>query len=241
MTQTKPTVHLTPQQIVQYHREGFLILESITTPEDVELIREMLDGLFDRYEQLPKDLTVDLGEEIGHKGKLRSPQINNPIQLEPRLAETLYYRNAMHVAEQLLGEGVRNSWNHAILKPPHNGRATPWHQDLAYPARSSNDPNILRFGCNFWMPLQKATVESGCMQFIPYSHLSNLRPHFPAGHNPNNYTLETDEVDPRLAVAGPIPAGGCTIHSPKTLHYTAPNDTDVPRRTFILNIAHPLK
>jgi ectoine hydroxylase-related dioxygenase (phytanoyl-CoA dioxygenase family) len=78
------------------------------------------------------------------------------------------------------------------------------------------------------------------MQFIPYSHLGNLRPHHPMGNDPLVHTLETDDVDPSKAVPCPIPAGGCTIHQPKTMHYTAPNDTDVPRRAWILFFGYPI-
>lgn len=44
----------------------------------------------------------------------------------------------------------------------------------------------------------------------------------------------TDDVDPKGAVACPLPAGGMTIHQPKTLHYTGPNRTNTPRRAYIL-------
>jgi ectoine hydroxylase-related dioxygenase (phytanoyl-CoA dioxygenase family) len=234
------TTTLTPQQIVQFHREGFLALQAITTPEDVAHIRELLDGLFARFDELPKDLALDLGDVKTHGGKQRTPQINMASQFEPRLKETLYFRNAQAVAEQLLGQGASSSWDHAILKPPHNGRETPWHQDLSYPSHSSGNWELLRMGCNFWMPLQDATVESGCMQFIPHSHLGNLQPHHPVGHDPRVHTLMTDKADASKAVPCPIPAGGCTIHLPKTMHYTAPNDTDIPRRTYILFFGVPL-
>ena len=85
------------------------------------------------------------------------------------------------------------------------------------------------------MPLQDATVESGCMQFVPFSNLGNLLPHHPAGNDPDVHALQTDEVDPAKAVACPIPAGGCTMHQPKTLHYTGPNNTGNWRRAWILN------
>lgn len=225
---------LSAAQVARFHREGFLALDAITTPEDVARIRELLDALFDRFDELPKDLALDLGDVKTHSGKQKTPQINMASRFEPRLRDTLYFRNAESVARQLLGGCVMPSWDHAILKPPHNGSATPWHQDLSYPAHSSGNWDIVRLGCNFWMPLQDASVESGCMQFIPHSHLGNLRPHHPVGHDPRVHTLETDGVDASKAVACPIPAGGCTIHMPKTLHYTAPNDTDEPRRTYIL-------
>ena len=34
------------------------------------------------------------------------------------------------------------------------------------------------------------------------------------------------------AAACPLSAGGATFHHPRTLHYTAPNTTDVPRLAY---------
>lgn len=229
---------LTREQISDFYRRGFLTLERVAPPEDLDRIRELLQGLFDRFDELPGDLAIDLGDKARHGGKQSSPQINKTIDLEPRLAETQYFQNAQAIAKQLLGEKVFLTWDHAIYKPPHNGKSTPWHQDLAYPGQKT--PDIIRFGINMWMPLQDASVESGCMQFIPYSNLGNLLPHHAVGNDPAVHTLETDCVDPAQAVPCPIPAGGVTIHQPKTLHYTGPNETDEWRRVWILNWGCPL-
>jgi ectoine hydroxylase-related dioxygenase (phytanoyl-CoA dioxygenase family) len=205
----------------------------VATQEDVVLIRELLQGLFERFDELPKDVALDLGDKKTHEGQQRIPQINQVLELEPRLRETQYFQSASAIAHQLLGDKFRLSWDHAIFKPPHNGKETPWHHDLAYPAQ--RNPKITNFGVNMWMPLQDVTVESGCMQFIPYSNLGNLLPHHPVGYDPEVHTLETDEYDASHAVACAIPAGGVTMHQPKTLHYTGPNNTDNWRRAWILN------
>ena len=36
------------------------------------------------------------------------------------------------------------------------------------------------------------------------------------------------------AIACPIPAGGCTIHHNRTMHYAGANRSDIPRRALIL-------
>jgi ectoine hydroxylase-related dioxygenase (phytanoyl-CoA dioxygenase family) len=118
-----------------------------------------------------------------------------------------------------------------------NGKETPWHQDIAYPVTSGKlDPaRTIRVGCNFWMPLQDVTLESGCMQFVPSSNHAGVLPHRTVGGDPKVHTLEVDgPLDTSTAVACPIPAGGCTIHGPRTLHYTGPNNTANWRRAWIL-------
>ncbi len=72
------------------------------------------------------------------------------------------------------------------------------------------------------------------MWFVPRSHLGDLRPHHPAGHDARMHTLETDGVDTRQGVACPLAAGDATLHGNKTLHYTGPNVSAVPRLAYIL-------
>jgi ectoine hydroxylase-related dioxygenase (phytanoyl-CoA dioxygenase family) len=94
------------------------------------------------------------------------------------------------------------------------------------------------------MPLQQATVENGCMQFIPGSHKLEVLPHHSIGHDPRVHGLEVDdvpEVDEERAVACPLPPGGATFHASRTLHYAGANKSDQPRRAYILGFGAPAK
>jgi ectoine hydroxylase-related dioxygenase (phytanoyl-CoA dioxygenase family) len=116
-----------------------------------------------------------------------------------------------------------------ILKPARFGRETPWHQDEAYWS-----PEMLPRNLSIWLPLDPATLESGCMQFIPGSHLGIVHRHRHIDNDPTVHGLVTDQVDSSQAVACPVPIGGVTFHHPRTLHYSGPNTTDRPRRAYIL-------
>ena len=82
------------------------------------------------------------------------------------------------------------------------------------------------------------------MHFAPILHTQPLIAHVVAGGDPDDpgRLLAIDEPERRLdlslAVAAPLPAGGCTIHSYGTPHYTPPNrSSDRPRRAYIFNLA----
>jgi ectoine hydroxylase-related dioxygenase (phytanoyl-CoA dioxygenase family) len=230
-TAADPTMKLTEEQIAQYHRDGYMTLDQVTPPEDVAQIKTILDDLFAHHSELPKEAAYELGSEKG--GPAVIPQVIAPEKLKPELLETQYYQNAYAIAKQLLGPECHFLGGHAIYKPPHNQKETPWHQDQAY-----WNPGITAFTVNFWMPLMDAPVEAGCMWFIPRTHLGDLRAHHKAGNNPNMHTLETDDVDPDKAVACPLKAGGATLHALKTLHYTGPNNSDNPRPAYILTFGY---
>ena len=154
----------------------------------------------------------------------------------PELRETIYFRNARRLAATLLGaeEAVVSGGGHMILKPAGYGRETPWHQDEAY-----WDPKVVPQSLSDRLPLDPATVESGCMQFIPGSHKGEVRWHRHIDNDPTVHGLVTDEVDASQAVACPIPAGGATFHTCRTMHYAGPNRGDRPRRAYILVLGTP--
>jgi ectoine hydroxylase-related dioxygenase (phytanoyl-CoA dioxygenase family) len=224
-----PTVVLSQDQIDFYHREGYLALEAITTPEEVEWLRGIYDRLFESRAGRERGDQFDLGGTDEEGSEARLPQILNPSMYAPELKEGLFRTNAFAVARQLLGEGTEPMGEHAIFKPARTGAETPWHQDEAY-----WDPTLDYTSMSIWIPLQPATLENGCMQFIPGSHQQQVQTHHTINHDPRIHGLEVDAIDTSGAVACPIPAGGATIHHNRILHYAGPNNSDIPRRALIL-------
>lgn len=228
---TEFTVELTDAQVAFFRENGFLSIDRITTDEEVEWLRGIYDRLFGERMGEEKGEYFDLGGPRAHQGREVLPQVLGPERKFPELNDTLYRRNALRCAAQLLGAepSAVTGGGHMILKPAGYGRETPWHQDEAY-----WDPNSRYQSLSIWLPLDPATVESGCMQFIPGSHRGAVRQHRHIDNDPTVHGLVTDDVDPARAVACPIPAGGATFHHCRTLHYAGPNTTDQPRRAYIL-------
>ena len=146
----------------------------------------------------------------------------------PSSLTTAYRRNGRRYAAAPMGvaEADLTSWSHMIDKPPGTGRPTYWHQDEAY-----WEPSVEHRAVGAWMPLTECSVDMGCMQFLPGSHRGEILPHHSRRPDirPDLYEVIA-EIDDAAAVACPLPAGGATFHHSRTLHYTAPNVTDRPRR-----------
>ncbi len=229
-----PLVSLSPAQIASFAREGYLRMESITTPEEVESIRAVYDRLF--AERRGRDVgdQFDLGGTDEDDRPAALPQILHPSTYAPELADTVLRAGAEAIARALLGPEAVFIEDHAILKPARHGAETPWHQDEAY-----WDPAFDYSSLSVWVPLQEATIENGCMAFVPQSHRNEVLPHHPIGHDPRVHGLEVDAADVRAAVYCPIPAGGATVHHCRTLHYAGPNRTGVPRRAYIVTLGVP--
>ena len=231
-----PTLSIDDDQVAFFCERGYLVIESITTPDEVGSLREIYDRLFDERAGRDEGNQYDLAGTDEEDAPAKLPQIVNPVNYAPELADTLFRINSAEVGRRLLGEEAEYQGEHAIMKPPEIGEAAPWHQDEAYWKGELEYDSL-----SVWMALQDTTVESGCMQFIPGSHLGDVLPHHTIGHDPRIHGLEVDEVDDSGAVACPIPAGGATIHHCRTLHYTGPNRTDTTRRAYIHTLATPYK
>jgi ectoine hydroxylase-related dioxygenase (phytanoyl-CoA dioxygenase family) len=232
----QPSLKLTQDQIDRYQEQGFLAIDAITTPEEVERVSAIIDRLFEERAGRETGDQFDLGgtDDEGRPADL--PQILNPSRYAPELAETRMRANAVSVVRQILGPEANVLFEHAILKPGARGAPTPWHQDEAY-GQEDKEIDLI----SVWVPLQDTSVEMGCMQFIPGTHEWEVQPHHPINHDPRIHGLEIDTVDASQAVACPLPAGGATLHGSRTLHYAGPNTTGRDRRSYIMMIAKPVR
>lgn len=230
---TQPTVTLTQEQIEFFHREGYLSIPSLTSQEEVAKLREIYDRLFRERAGRETGNQFDLAgtDEEGKEASL--PQILGPAQYAPELNQSLLLVNALHCIRQLLGPEANCGFAHAIFKPAKFGAATPWHQDAAYWGTTHIPRSI-----SIWVPLQEATLENGCMQFVPRSHLAqDIYTHQSINNDPRIHGLEfapSEMHRVRGAVACPLPPGGATFHGGFMFHYTGANRSDVPRRAMIL-------
>lgn len=227
-------MQLTEQQIADFREQGFLRLERLVASEEVSWIREIYDRLFTERAGWNRGDQFDLAGTDRPEDRPRLPQLMNPATYAPELEKAAFRQAAHGLACQLLGEGAGRGDEHAILKPAGDGAETPWHQDEAY-----WDPAYEYEALSVWVPLQEATMDNGCMWFIPGSHRDGVLPHHSIGNDVRVHGLETSEADRNLAVPCPVPAGGCTIHHCRTLHYAGPNRTGKPRRAYILTFRRP--
>jgi len=218
---------LTDGAIARFHQQGFMVVTELTSREDLETVSQLLAGLYRRFAELMDARRAhDLGSEQHDARPIL--EINQTVDLEPRLAETLTFRRCAAVAERLLGRAVEHRFDHAIYKPPFNGAATSWHQDEAY----ALERKIL--SAHFWVPLQDVTRDMGCMEFIPSSHRGALGRHHRRDRLRDTHALELVGLDTSTAVPCPIRAGDATVHFPRTVHYTGPNRTGTPRMAWAL-------
>lgn len=203
------------------------MVEGLLRPDELDWYREVYDRMLSgEIDAGPR--RGDLGGGTGPaEGRVESiTQIMWPSDLVEGLGESSAYRRALEVSREILGEDMSFDFDMLINKAPGTATPTPWHQDCAY---WLDLPDRRAASC--WIALDEATVDNGCMWFVPGSHRGELKPHRPAGPGA---ALECNAPSSG-AVAVPLAPGSCTFHAGATLHYSRGNTTGGHRRALIVN------
>lgn len=230
LPETDLTVQPTTDDVEFFADNGFLVVERITTDEELDWLAEVYEYIFSPGNSDGAAAPVARDTETdGEQGESLLRQAFMPEFHFPELLRTVFNRNARTYAAALLQVdiGKLSSWGHMILKAP-GGRAAPWHQDEAY-----WETELEYHALGAWLPLHEVTKEMGCMQFVRGSHKHGVYDHHPKNDDVKMHMLVADvDIDPDDIVPCPLPRGGVTFHHQRTLHFTAPNRTDRPRLAF---------
>jgi len=231
---------VTREQIEAFRSQGFVRVAELIDGRTLEVLREAYDLLIERG-------ASDAGTRDSHLGGL-TRQIVRPELSHPVFASNLALDAGREIARQLRGwQDPAFFYSQLLFKPAGHPHATPWHQDDAYggtPFAAAGSP-LSHATLQFWLAIDAADVDNGCMHFHPPVSGEQLLAHRVAAGNPADDARllgledETAIVDPDAVVPCPLAAGGCTIHDSGTLHFTPPNRSDRPRRAYIFNFADP--
>ena len=199
---------LSETEVDRYHEDGYVIPEYRLPEETLQDIRADYDRLLARHPEF-RDYC--------------------PMLLRYDLSFLNYARdsNILDMVAQVIGPDII-LWNSSFFaKPAVNGKKTPWHQDGEYwPLRPLAT-------CTVWLAIDEATVENGCLKFMPGSHKrKELRPH--RTNKDPNFTLHQEllesEYDDDKAVPLELEAGQMSLHDVYLLHGSEANDSGKPRR-----------
>lgn len=85
---------------------------------------------------------------------------------------------------------------------------------------------------SIWIALDDATLENGCLYFIPGSHLKTELVNYGIGKNMDGIFTHYSQFTKVQSVAAPIKVGSCTFHNGLCIHGAGPNMTSGFRRAM---------
>jgi len=222
---------LTAEDLACYREQGYLAMEGLLGTEEVEAAKAALSELIARDDLRARGVQVQV-EPFYREGQV-DERVTDPeltirkvwlfAGVSPVLAEIAAHPKLVAVLDQLIGPGHRMIQDMALIKPPFHGSEKPWHQDTAY-----FDWTPLGGVIGVWIALDEATVENGCMQVVPGSHLDGPVPHF----HVRDCQVADDRVRVDRAHVVPLEPGGVLFFSGLIHHGTPPNLSGDRRRAL---------
>jgi len=204
---------LSAAQIHQYHQDGYLSPLSVLTGDDVQRFRT-------GFEHHAQRLKGTLGQQYKHKTHLMRLWADALVH-HPRVLDTV---------EDLLGPNVLCWTTNLFVKGPQQPDYVSWHQDSSYWGLQPDE--VL----TAWIALSPSTVESGCLQIIPGTHIGQEQQHEDTFDPNNQLTRGQAMVDPDqdAAVSLTLAPGEMSIHHVKVAHASGPNRSTEPRLGFAM-------
>ncbi|MGZ4695489.1 MAG: phytanoyl-CoA dioxygenase family protein [Acidimicrobiales bacterium] len=211
----------TPEDVRFLVEHGWICIEDVVDPADLEHLGRRCDEILERRDTLAFDWAWEEGKERDQRD-FRILQ-SSPTVFFPEIGDERFRAWAIEFASALMGRPVEFWYDQFLAKPPRKSATTLWHQDEAYWGRNLDD-----LGVTCWMPLHDVDQRNGCMNFIDGGHLDGVIEHQRApGVKSDLLCCEPDES---RAVGCPLKVGGVTFHHGKTPHMTRENTTDTWRR-----------
>jgi ectoine hydroxylase-related dioxygenase (phytanoyl-CoA dioxygenase family) len=215
---------LTAAAIRQFHELGYCTAPGFFDSREVAAMRAELERF--QREGMLRNVATD-GD-----GKTHSSTAFN-LQICPMARRSRFYRalpwapKVIDAVRTCIGDPVVFWLDQIFLKPGRHGAGTNWHQDNAYFGQP--DPTA---GVGMWTALHDATIENGCMNVIPRSHVS-LRPH---RRDPgSDHHIYAPDARDEESVPIELAAGGILLFNWGVLHCTKGNRTDRDRAGLALH------
>ena len=196
-----------------FRHDGYLAPVDVFTAAEARAWRADLEA----FERTLPPGPVSAGDR--RKLHVRLPWARDLVE-DPRLLD---------VMESLLGPDLLVFTSTFFIKEPQTDAITAWHQDATFFGLAPYEH------VTAWVALSEASIEAGCMEFLPGSHHLGQLSHG-LDTTPGTITAGarsiSQPIDTSKAVFAPIGTGQVSLHHTLTAHNSPPNRSDDRRIGF---------
>lgn len=211
------------QLIEQFHNEGYLVLQSVISEQDlVELCAECQRYLDKQIADMERVGTETLGLSQKDKRYFLSSLHEESSFLE----QFLFSDQMMDIIGSLIGDTAFLFLELFAVKWPRTGTPFAWHQDSGYLMGHPHKPFVA-----LWCALDDMTEENGALYILPNGHIGSkgITEHVKDKRAGDLVGYHGD--DPGLAMT--VPRGSIIAIASTTFHRSGVNTTDAPRRAYL--------
>ena len=219
---------LTDDQKQQFDESGYIVVRNLLTDEEVETVGNRADQIaVGEVTQPGFGVQVEPAiqrEEVEAKSRLESiRKLGGLVARDPVMYAHATNPKILDVLEDLIGPDIKLFGDQLFMKSSAHGSRKNYHQDS-----NSWRPYVPYSLVSCWAALDDATVENGCLWFIPGSHKWGL------------LSTEREREIEKQALAGPLDneepnelkAGDCSFHHSLLLHCSHANRSKTRRRGY---------
>ena len=214
---------LSKDEVNFYNEKGYLLVEDVITTNQHNEMLNLVKDFFEKSKSVNANNNIfDL--EDGHCAtNPRLKRVKQPHQHSDFFWDIIKQSKIEGILIDILGKDISLKTSKLNTKAPGGGAAVEWHQDWAfYP--HTND-NVLALG----LMLNDVDIDNGPLMVIPESHKGPVLSHnnngvFCGAINPDDKFFDIDKA---VTLTGK--ARSMTIHHARTLHGSAPNNSEKDR------------
>ena len=225
-------LRLSGEQVEFFRENGYLSGVRLLTEQQVDVLRNELEGLFD-----PNHPGHELFYEY-HSNESTMPETVlfhalGAWRITAGFHDLLWNPAFTVPASQLLDGPVRFWHDQLFCKPPHHGGVVAWHQDYSYWTRTVPAAHL-----TCWIALDDTDRDNGCICYVPGSHRWPLLPitGLAGGMDAIQSVLTEEQKRQFQPVAMKLKKGEASFHHSFTVHGSFENITDRPRRAAVINV-----
>jgi hypothetical protein len=204
---------LTNKQIIDYHRDGFLVVKDFFSSAEIDLLYQTAT------DESVVDHAFDLNDQEGKKTKLTLwfTAGDDPFGLMSRC------KRMIDSVQSLLGEGeVCHFHSKVMQKEPRVGGAWEWHQDYGYWYKNGFlFPEAM---ISVMVALTDANKANGCLQVLRGTHkMQRFEHHFAGEQQGADETFVTEAAKISELIYCELKARDVLFFHPNVLHRSEAN------------------
>ena len=216
---------VSPEQVEQFHREGYFILESVIPAAVVAaLLDECMRFVAERDREMEaKGVATDGITHYRKRYFIHGRDADSPI-----MTEFLFSDLMTEICRATLGDSAYLFHEQYVVKAADTDSKFAWHQDSGYVG------HYHRAYLSCWCALDDMTIENGTVYILPYTRDGRSTSDEIIDHSVeerSNDKVGYQGDDPGIPAI--VPAGSIVVFSSRTFHRSGPNLTDKYRRSYL--------
>lgn len=219
---------ISPDQLAQYHDEGYMILERVIPDDMLQMMREECSYLIGYIDCM---MDYEKKDVLGLNHRRNRYFMTSKYNPQSRIWHFTFSELMAQITKAALGPEVYLFNEQWVVKGAEKGMKFGWHQDSGY-VKHADPTTTHQPYLTCWCTLDDVCEENGSVYILPHSRAGTKDKIFDhTQENATNDLIGYTGDDPGIPVIAP--AGSIVAFSSYAFHRSGSNNTDKMRRIYL--------